>query len=139
MVVTEVEVSMFLVTVSRLSVTVCSLCLVAGQCCPNRSLPSDLLQCWSSAQSVDAELWTRQDHAVTLTPCDMRPPSASEQARCEPGDTIPAGRCGCVPQLGVLYEEEDPGPRGGGWAKKIPLLGPFWCVRNTHSTTVRRR
>ena len=32
------EVSMFLVTVLSLSVTVCSLCLMAGQCCPNRSL-----------------------------------------------------------------------------------------------------
>ena len=31
------EVSMFLVTVFSPSVTVCSLCLMAGQCCPNRS------------------------------------------------------------------------------------------------------
>merc|ERR550532_2520129 len=65
---------------------------------------------------------------------------ASEVSRLDPGDTLPVKRCGCVPQLGVLYEDEDPVPRGGsGWAKKIPLLGPFWCVRNTHSTTVRRR
>ena len=71
-------------------------------------------------------------------------------ARLEPVDTLPVSRCGCVPSLGVLYEEEDPGLAeaeyagsrgggGGGWAKKIPLLGPFWCVRNTHSTTIRRR
>ena len=68
-------------------------------------------------------------------------------ARLEPVDTLPVSRCGCVPSLGVLYEEEEPeyggsrggGGGGGGWAKKIPLLGPFWCVRNTHSTTVRRR
>ena len=74
-------------------------------------------------------------------------PSASDTARLEPVDTLPVNRCGCVPSLGVLYEEEDPGlaeaeyggSRGGGWAKKIPLLGPFWCVRNTHSTTIRRR
>lgn len=73
---------------------------------------------------------------------------------CQPVDTLPVKRCGCVPHLPVLFEEkhqeqclddsgvvEDIGPRreGGGWTKKIPLLGPFWCVRNTHSTTVRRR
>ena len=69
----------------------------------------------------------------------MRPTSSSDESRLDPGDTIPVKRCGCVPQLSVLYEEEEPGPRGGGWAKRIPLLGPFWCVRNTHSTTVRRR
>ena len=65
-------------------------------------------------------------------------------ARLEPVDTLPVSRCGCVPSLGVLHEEElgeaeYGGSRGGGWAKKIPLLGPFWCVRNTHSTTIRRR
>ena len=87
--------------------------------------------CWA----VDQRGPRRDPHTMWT----MRPTSASDQARCEPGDTIPASRCGCVPQLSVLYEEEDPGPRAGGWAKKIPLLGPFWCVRNTHSTTVRRR
>ena len=78
-------------------------------------------------------------------------------------DTLPPRRCGCVPHLSILYEDkiqgtearaeagrglddsgvvEDmaPEPRDrGGWTKRIPLLGPFWCVRNTHSTTVRRR
>ena len=69
-------------------------------------------------------------------------------------DTLPPRRCGCVPHLSILYEDkihnsddsgvvEDigtmPRDRGGGWAKRIPLLGPFWCVRNTGSTTVRRR
>ena len=66
-------------------------------------------------------------------------------ARLEPLDTLPVTRCGCVPPLTVLYEEEDPaleteqGGSRGGWTKKIPLLGPFWCVRNTGSTTIRRR
>ena len=52
---------MFLVTVP--SVTACSLCLMAGQsvCCPNRSLPSDLLQCQCSHHSVSVERWTRPD------------------------------------------------------------------------------
>ena len=78
-------------------------------------------------------------------------------------DTLPPRRCGCVPPLSILYEDkiqssdsrledrglddsgvvEDigtmPRDRVGGWAKRIPLLGPFWCVRNTGSTTVRRR
>ena len=77
-----------------------------------------------------------------------------DTCRLEPVDTLPVKRCGCVPQLTSIYEDkiveslDDSGvvedfsssPRsGGGWTKKIPLLGPFWCVRNTHSTTVRRR
>ena len=32
-----------------------------------------------------------------------------QAARLEPVDTLPVTRCGCVPSLGVLYEEEDPG------------------------------
>ena len=79
----------------------------------------------------------------------------TDNSRLDPlGDTLPVKRCGCVPHLSILYEDKQPhdslddsgvvedigpGSRGGGWTKKIPLLGPFWCVRNTHSTTVRRR
>ena len=63
-----------------------------------------------------------------------------------------------MPGLSILYEDAGPAetaelddsgvgedllpvsrPSPASWAKKIPLLGPFWCVRNTHSTTVRRR
>ena len=77
-----------------------------------------------------------------------------DTCRLESVDTLPVKRCGCVPHLPVLFEEKQqeclddsgvvedigPGPRaGGGWTKRIPLLGPFWCLSNTHSTTVRRR
>ena len=73
-------------------------------------------------------------------------------------DTIQPRRCGCVPQLSLVYEDksrggeardeggwEDPGGGGspqdsrGGWARRIPLLGPFWCVRGSATTTIRRR
>jgi hypothetical protein len=72
-------------------------------------------------------------------------------------DTIQPRRCGCVPQLSLVYEErrrgggvpgeegwEEPGqepaePSPGGWARRIPLLGPFWCVRGSATTTIRRR
>jgi len=75
-------------------------------------------------------------------------------------DTIQPRRCGCVPQLSLVYDERSRGGGGGvsigdegweevgagesppereGWARKIPLLGPFWCVRGSATTTIRRR
>jgi len=60
-------------------------------------------------------------------------------------DTIQAKRCGCVPQLSLVYEDryreslDDSAGARGGWARRFPLLGPFWCVRGTNGTTVRRR
>jgi len=60
-------------------------------------------------------------------------------------DTIQAKRCGCVPQLSLVYEDryreslDDSAGARGGWARRFPLLGPFWCVRGTNGQTVRRR
>ena len=73
-------------------------------------------------------------------------------------DTIQPRRCGCVPQLSLVYDERSRGggaasigdegweevggespPEREGWARKIPLLGPFWCVRGSATTTIRRR
>ena len=68
-------------------------------------------------------------------------------------DTLQPRRCGCVPQLSLVYggeevregeegwEEPSSSPRGreGSWASRIPLLGPFWCVRGSATTTIRRR
>ena len=60
-------------------------------------------------------------------------------------DTIQANRCGCVPHLSLVYEDrhreslDDSVGARGGWARRFPLLGPFWCVRGTNGTTVRRR
>ena len=104
--------------------------------------------CWPSTQlMLSSRSGETSDRPVMWWPDNSHQPSATVSvtaARLEPVDTLPVSRCGCVPSLGVLHEEElgeaeYGGSRGGGWAKKIPLLGPFWCVRNTHSTTIRRR
>ena len=72
-------------------------------------------------------------------------------------DTIQPRRCGCVPQLSLVYEDkgrggevveegweevgsgESPPSPSSSWARRIPLLGPFWCVRGSATTTIRRR
>ena len=61
-----------------------------------------------------------------------------------PLDSTTPRTCGCVPHLSLVYQEEEEEEavtvgRGPAWARRFPLLGPFWCVRNTHSTTIRRR
>lgn len=52
-------------------------------------------------------------------------------------DTLKVSKCGCVPQISLVYEDVGKGvPR---WTKRIPLLGPLWCVSGATGTKLRRR
>ena len=52
-------------------------------------------------------------------------------------DTVRVSKCGCVPQLSLVYE--DVGKEAPSWARRIPLFGPLWCVSGATGTRVRRR
>ena len=52
-------------------------------------------------------------------------------------DTLKVSKCGCVPQISLVYEDVGKGvPR---WTRRIPLLGPLWCVSGATGTKIRRR
>ena len=55
-------------------------------------------------------------------------------------DTVRLSRCGCVPQLSLVYEDVQQGKSAPSWARRIPLFGPLWCVSGATGTSkVRRR
>ena len=145
------EVSMFLVTVLSLSVTVCSLCLMAGQCCPNRSQPSDLLQSSQSAsQSVlrggpgrtcrphtHHVIWDPPCPVTRGTPClppgaGVSPSSVSSTRRRSPAPGEAAGprRSPCWAPSGAWGTRTAP-PSGGGESRELQI---FLTIRFDNDT-----
>ena len=55
-------------------------------------------------------------------------------------DTLKVSKCGCVPQISLVYEDVGKGIQGiPRWTRRIPLFGPLWCVSGATGTKIRRR